>query len=435
MPHFTSELVRRHWGKLIILAVLVAAIATVPFLAPSHHADPVAAPASYYCPMHPTYTSAVPGDCPICGMALVLAAPQADRSHPPASPAADLADVHATPEQVALAGVRTAKAEDGVVVAQIRAVGNVVADETRIRQVTSKIAGWIEVLHVSTVGQLVRAGDPLFDLYSPELLASQEEYLRARQTAADFEHSALPEIRRGGQDLAVAARRRLELFDVPREFLDTLEQTGKVQRTVRFRAPFSGYVTEKAVFVGQRIDAGAPLMTVTDLSRVWVIAQLYENEAASAVVGRPAVLVPQYDRTRQLPGRIGLVYPTMDAESRTIRVRFDVANPAVALKPGMFVDVELLGTVARGVVVPDSAIIETGERQVMFVRATDGTFQPRDVVVGERASGRAVIRNGLRSGEDVAVSANFLLDSESRLKSALASQTPGVGAPAAAAGK
>jgi RND family efflux transporter MFP subunit len=480
-----NAVLKRHWGKIVLLIVLAAALAAVPFvMLPGHSAE---ATTIYHCPMHPTYTSDRPGDCPICGMRLVpvpgsggtatgtAASPPATGSGPgtaapahstasgdlyvcpmhpevqqhgpgrcpkcgmdlvkadpqPAAQAsaavAGMATVHATADQFALAGVRTTEALTGVISNTVRAVGNVVTDETRVRQVTTKIGGWIEKLHVNAVGQFVRAGDPLFDLYSPELLASQQEYLRARATAAEFEQSSMPEVRRGGQDLVSAGRRRLELFDVPQAFLDQLERTGAVQRTITFRAPFSGYVTEKTVLEGQRIDSGMPLMTLSDLSRVWVIAQVYENEAAAAAPGRAATLSPQYDNTVRLPGRVSLVYPTMDVESRTVRVRFEVANPKMALKPGMFVNVELETGQARGVIVPDSAVIDTGTRQVVFVKAAGGQFEPREVAAGARAAGRVLIKTGLKAGEVVAVAANFLLDSESRLRAAIGAAAPAAG--------
>ena len=181
----------------------------------------------------------------------------------------------------------------------MRAVGTVAIDETRVRQVTTKVGGFVEKLYVNATGQMVRAGQPLFELYSPELLASQEEFLRARESAATFQRSSLPEVQKGGADLAAAARRRLELFDVPPEFIERLEQTGKAERTVTFKAPFAGFVTGKNVVAGQRIEPGMDLLTVTDLSHVWVIAQVYEAEAALAQPGRQATVTLPYDAGRQ----------------------------------------------------------------------------------------------------------------------------------------
>jgi len=464
-----TQVLHRHWGKLLLLVLLAGGLAAVPFVLSSGHST--TATTTYHCPMHPTYTLDRPGDCPICGMRLVpvegkgagssptapAAAPSADHAHPPgdlhictmcpevkhngpgrcpkcgmdlvkadavpaglSTPVPGMAEVHATPDQLALAGVRTVTAARGEITGSVRAVGTVAADDTRVRQVTTKIGAWIEKLHVNAVGQFVRAGDPLYDLYSPELLASQEEYVRARRTVEEFERSPLAEVRRGGQELVTAARRRLELFDVPATFLEQLDGGGAPQRTITFRAPFGGYVTEKMVLEGQRIESGMPLMTLSDLSRVWVIAQVYENEAAAAVPGRRAVLSPQFDTTTRLQGRVALVYPTMDAESRTIRVRFEVPNPRLALRPGMFVNVELEHLRERGVVVPDTAVMDTGTRQLVFVKTAGGQFEPREVKAGARADGRVLVMSGLADGETVAIAANFLLDSESRLRAALA---------------
>ncbi len=290
-----------------------------------------------------------------------------------------------------------------------------------MRQVTTKVAGFVEKLHVNATGQMVRAGEPLFDLYSPELLASQEEYLRARQSAAEFQKSTMPEVRRGGADLAAAARKRLERFDVPAEFLRALDESGTEQRTIMFAAPFAGFVTGKSVVAGQRIEPGMDLLTVTDLSQVWVIAQVFEAEAQAAQPGRAARVTLPYAGDVTLSGRIAFVYPTLDTESRTLKVRLEFPNPRQALKPGMFVTVELGAESERGIVVPDSAVLDTGTRQVVFVEMSPGQFAARDVSVALRADGQAVVRSGLAAGDRVARSANFLLDSESRLRNAAVS--------------
>ncbi len=377
----------------------------------------------YTCPMHPEVRSHEPGSCPICGMDLVKVerpAPAATPKPPASSTPDGLAPVHVDDGAARRAGIRTVEAAPGRVASTVRAVGNVVPDEGRIRHITTKVAGWIEKLHANATGQMVRAGQPLFELYSPELLATQEEYVRALRTAEELSTSSLPEVRRGAADLASAARRRLELFDVPPDFIEQLQRTGRPARTIVFRAPFGGYVSEKTVVEGHKVEPGAELMTITDLSRVWVTAQVYEAEAQAARVGAPATVTLQYDPAASLRGRIALVYPTVDAESRTLQVRLEFANPRLVLKPGMFVNVTLERGRADGVVVPDSAVIDSGTRQVVFVEAAPGHFEPREVTVGLRADGQAVLAAGLAAGERVAVAANFLLDSESRLHGAAA---------------
>ncbi len=427
--------------KPIIVCLLLLGVALAGGCA--HSEEPAAGKKTLYtCPMHPEYVSDQPGDCPICGMRLVPKEQVGPKPPAPAAQAPRAADPHAGHSAAAppssetsgtrdasvprvldlganrasLAGIRTVVAERGRLAQPIRAVGTVAVDETRVRQVTTKVAGFVERLHVNATGQMVTAGEPLFELYSPELLASQEEYLRARRSAQEFEQSALPEVRRGGEELAAAARRRLELFDVPAEFIERLERGGRAQRTVTFKAPFAGFVTGKNVVAGQRIEPGMDLLTVTDLSRVWVIAQVYEAEAALARAGRSARVTLPFDPSVRLAGRIGFVYPTMDAESRTLRVRLEFANPRGQLKPGMYVNVELDADASNGIVVPDSAILESGTRQVVFVETAPGQFTARDVSVGPRGDGKALVREGLSEGERVAVSANFLLDSESKLR-------------------
>lgn len=430
--------------------------------------QPVAKAASYLCPMNcPNGHSNEPGRCPDCGMALVPASElhAADEAPPAADgaatrqqplyyrnpmdptitspvPAKDsmgmdyvpvysdatalpsevsgMATVALTSNGVQLAGVQTAPVQEMALSREIRTVGTVQPDETRVRHVHTKISGWVERLFVNFTGQDVAAGQPLLSIYSPELLASQEEFLQARDAAARFAKSELPEVRRGGEDLLAAARRRLELFDVPPSFVSELEQSGRPQRTVTLLAPVSGSVTAKQAFEGQRIEPGMELFTITDLSRVWVEADFYEFEARELDLGDVATVTLPYDPAAHLTGRISFVNPAVDPGSRTIRARIELANPGLRLKPGMFADVELTTEATLSLVVPDSAVLDTGERQIVFVALGGGRFAPREVVVAQRGNGQAAIASGLFEGEQVVIRANFLLDSESRLRAAIA---------------
>lgn len=384
------------------------------------------APARYICPMDPEVLSDKPGKCPICGMDLVLAktAAPAGGAAGPATMPAGMATVDVGAGALQLAGVQTAVATSGRLNQTVRAVGSVVVDETRVEHVHTKIAGWVEKLYTNFVGQQVRKGEPLLSIYSPELLASQEEFLRARATAAKFAASALPEVRAGGDDLVRAARQRLELFDVPASLIAELERTNATQRTVTLLAPVSGYVTAKQVFAGQQVEPGTELFTVTDLSTVWIEAEIYEYEARGVRIGQRAVLTLANDPGVRLDGVISYVYPTLDTASRTLKVRFDVPNRNLALKPGMFVNVELAIAAVDGVLIPDTAILDTGERAVVFVARADGAFEPRTVMIGLRHGGSAQISAGLQAGDRVAVQANFLLDSESRLRGAVIGRDP-----------
>jgi len=329
-----------------------------------------------------------------------------------------LAPVETGGAALRLAGVQTAVAERRTMTRSARAVGVVTVDERRVRQVHTKVSGWVEKLYVNTTGQAVRAGQPLLAIYSPELLASQEEYLRARTAAERFAGSQLPEVRRGGEDLLTAARRRLELFDVPQSVLARLDRTGKPQRTVTLVAPVSGYVSSKDVVEGMEIQPGTSLMTVSDLSRVWVEADLYEVESRNLRLGQKATVVLPYDSGERRTGTISWIDPFLNPESRTIKVRIELANPGLALKPGMYVDVVPELGASAGVVIPDSAVIDTGARQVVFVKTGEG-FTPREVRLGSRGDGFVLVLDGVQAGESVAVRANFLLDSESRLRDAV----------------
>ena len=425
----------------------------------------------YYCPMHPTYVSDQPGDCPICNMRLVpfeqgkaaaktLAAPAAAPTERrvlfyrnPMNPSATspvpmkdamgmdyvpvysdetggnsgvpgLAIVPVSDEGVRLGGVRTVAATIESVARTTRTVGLVTPDERSVRHVHTRIMGWVEKLYVNYTGQQVRAGQPVLAIYSPELLASQEELLRAKEAATRFASSSMPEVRRGGQELVTAARRRLELFGVPAGFIAQVERTGKAQRTVTLTAPSSGFVTTKDVFEGQEVQPGMELFTLTELSHVWVEAEFYEYEARLLRLGQPVEIHLPYDPGHVMRGDVSFIYPTLQPESRTLKVRIELANSDGHLKPGMYVDVTTDFSGSRGVTVPDDAVIDTGARQVVFVERQAGTFEPREVRLGVRGQGRALILSGVSEGERVATRANFLLDSESRLRAAVANLQP-----------
>ena len=445
----------------------------------------------YTCPMHPAVFSESPGRCPQCGMDLVpvrngqkpqqqIAAPSpaSQTQTGPASPKGQrrvlyyrspmdprvtspvpakdsmgmdfipvyadeaapqagvpgMAPVEITSEGLQLSGIQTAPAVSERMVRTIRTVGTIMADETRIQHIHTKIPGWVEALTVNFTGQVVRQGEPVLSLYSPELLASQEEFLRAREVAARFAGSDLPEVRRGGEDLVQAARRRLELFDVPESFIAELERTGKPRRAVTLNASMSGFVTSKSTFVGQEVEPGMELFTITDLSRIWIEADFYEYEAQSLRLGQVGRVTLAYEPQKTLTGRVTYLYPTINPDSRTLRARFEFPNPGFALKPGMYANVNLDVDSGPGIVIPDSAVIDTGERQVVFVALERNLFEPRLVVVGARSEGRAQVLSGVAAGERVVVRANFLLDSESRLRAAIAAiaaapKKPGGGQP------
>lgn len=474
---------------LALLLVGVVAFYNVPvfhmLLHPHAGSDNAAMTADKYtCGMHPFILSDKPGNCPICGMKLTkiesspapgaaTAASSALAANPSGgarkilfyrnpmnpditsqSPAKDsmgmdfvpvyedeakgggggnlpegYATVQVGMERVQLAGIQSATAVREAISHPVRAVGIVVPDETRVRRVQAKIEGWIEKLHTNFTGQMVTKGQPLLDIYSPDLVATQREYLLARAGVDRMKESPYQDARGMSSGLALAARTRLNLFDVPESFIEELERTGKVQRTVTLNAPVSGYVTGKEIFEGTRVMPGMDLLTVTDLSRVWIEADLYEYEAQSVRVGQTAALETVADPGGKMKGRVAFIYPTFSPETRTLKVRFEFPNPGLRLKPQMYANVSLDLHSVTGVVIPDSALIETGVRQIAFVDSGTGSFEPREVKVGVRGNGKAQILSGVKAGEKVAVGANFLLDSESKLRAALTKMTGGASAP------
>jgi len=318
-----------------------------------------------------------------------------------------------------LAGIQTVPAARQPLARTILAVGSILPDETRIRHIHTKISGWIEKLYADFTGQWVKKGDPVLAIYSPELLSGQEEFLNAKAAYGKFSASSVPDVREGAGMLVDAARRRLQLFDVPQDFIDELEKSGTVRRAVTLAAPSGGYITAKDVFEGQRVGPETDLYTLTDLSIVWIEADIYENEAAGVKAGDRAVVTLPYDPGVRLEGRISYINPTLNPDTRTLRVRLAFPNPRLTLKPAMYANVEIASAPVDAIVVPDGAVLDSGTRKLVFVETAPGSFSPREVVVGLRSGGMTQVLDGLAAGERVAVKANFLLDSESRLRAAL----------------
>ncbi len=275
-----------------------------------------------------------------------------------------------------------------------------------------RVEGWVERLHVTATGQQVRAGDPVMTLYSPEIVATVGELRRSAATVGG----------NGGADaeLAEAARRRLVRFGLPSETVAALEAGREDPARVVFRAPVGGWVVAKEVLEGQKVEPGMELLTLADLSRVWVEADLYQQEAGAVAVGQQAAIsVP--GQPEPLIARVILVSPSVDPETRTVRMRFALDNPGAHLRPGMFAEVQVQLASTEGVLVPDSAIMSTGSREVVFVQAGEGRFEPRVVTTGPRSGGEVLVRQGVSPGERVVVGANFLIDAESRLRAVVPS--------------
>jgi Cu(I)/Ag(I) efflux system membrane fusion protein len=407
------------------LSIAYAAGALRPSGAGARHAH------LYHCPMHPAIVSDHPGECPICGMTLVLdaegaASPARGKSAPVAGGAVPaLSDIDLPPERVQLIGMRTAKVERAPLGEALRAVGVVAPSERGLAQISVRFSGWVQDLKVPETGRRVARGEVLATLYSPEVLSAEQEFLTARGWSdrqgpgdgAGGPHAAAE----GG--LAVAARRRLELLGIAAPEIDALAARGKVGDVVPIRSPNAGYVTARNVVAGAAVSPGAPLFEIADLSRVWLLAEVFEQDAARLRVGQKATLELAAYPGERFAGRVQLVYPSVNPQTRTLRVRLEFPNRSgpggVKLRPGMYGDVALELPQAEGLVVPAEALVDTGERQYVFVAHGGGHFEPRLVRVGARAGDRAQITSGLSEGETVVTTGNFLLDSESRLRAGI----------------
>jgi RND family efflux transporter MFP subunit len=318
-----------------------------------------------------------------------------------------------------LIGVRTAPVERAAAAKTIRTVGTVRYDETRLADVNLKLEGWIRDLYVDYTGQRVREGDPLFTLYSPELLTTQQEYLLALNTRDLMRGSQIADAREYADRLVASARRRIELWDLPAEHVRALDETGQPQTAVTFRSPVSGYVIEKQALQGMHVMPGQTLYTIADLSVVWLEADVYEQEGPLVKEGQRATVTLDAYPGDRFTGRIIYIYPFVEENTRTVKVRFALANGSGRLKPGMYANVELEVPLGMSTTIPANALLDSGSRQLVFVAEGDGYFEPRDVTVGQRLGARVQILEGLQAGEQVATGATFFLDSESQLRASV----------------
>ncbi|MCS6913769.1 MAG: efflux RND transporter periplasmic adaptor subunit [Myxococcales bacterium] len=370
----------------------------------------------WHCPMHPSYVSERPGSCPICGMDLVRL--QRPPEEAPATGSAGLAPVTIGPERRQLIALRTVRVRRGPLSGTIRTIGRVAYDETRVHHIHARFEAYIERLYADFTGKYVRKGEPLVSLYSPELLAAEQEYLLALRAQREGNASG------GGLDLVQAARQKLLLWNISPADIAVLEQSGQPSPTRKLYAPTSGYIVQKTAVHGMRVRPEDSLFDIVDLSRMWVLADLYEYELPRLRLGQKGRMTLSYWPGRTWEGKVTYIYPSVDAKTRTIKVRLEVDNPHHELKAEMFADVVLFVEPRQVLVVPEDAVIDTGKRHVVFRALGGGRLLPREVTTGDRADGLVEIRAGLEEGDEVASGANFLLDSESRLQAVLSAMEP-----------
>jgi Cu(I)/Ag(I) efflux system membrane fusion protein len=416
----------------------------------------------YQCPMHPSVTSDHPGECPICGMKLVEV--QAPPPQPPSAKPSErkiafyrspmdprqtspvprkdemgmdylpvyqdeaqdgsapqvqgLAAVAIDPARQQLIGLRTAAVGRGPLRATSRTVARIEVDPRRVRKTNVKVDGFVERIYVNFAGQSVRKGQPLFSIYSPSLLAAQNEYLLALQTSADLAKGG--SFSANGDSLVASARRRLELWDVPASEIDRLTRTREPSKALTLVSPIAGVVTAKTVVEGARVSPGEAPYEITDLAQVWVMADAYEGDLARVHVGMRATLtLPAYPN-RSFSGRVAFIDPFLDPKTRTAKVHLHFANRTRELMPEMYGEVAFEGAPREGLHIPADAVIRSGNRDVVFLARGDGRFEPRVVQLGIRSGADIEVTAGLEQGQQVVTRANFLVDSESQLRASLA---------------
>jgi Cu(I)/Ag(I) efflux system membrane fusion protein len=333
--------------------------------------------------------------------------------------------VQLSADRVQLIGMRTALATREPLAPTLRTIGFVTANEGGVVSVNTRFSGWIEALSVAETGRLVEKGQILATIYSPEMVTAQQVFLNAIKFAEKRPvatgGATVPQI---ATDLERDARLRLELAGVAREDVELIAASGQTRQTVNLRSPVRGYVARKSAVKGLYVQPGTELFQIADLSTVWVIADVYESEMARVKVGQKAVLTVDAHPGEPFHGRVQFIYPAVNPGSRTLQARLEFRNASLRLRPGMYGDVALELGVEEAVVVPRDALVDTGDLQYVFVARGGGRFEPRRVRVGRESDGRVAILEGLREGERVVTAANFLLDSESRLRAALEGTAP-----------
>lgn len=401
----------------------------------------------YYCPMHKTYHSDKPGNCPICSMKLVKlesssapeatgagmksSAPNTPMNMQPGGPAptppSGDGSIFVPPQKQQLIGMRSVPAEVGTLTKDIRIVGKVSYDETHLTHIHSKVSGYIEEVFADSVGKPVRAGEPLFTIYSPDLVATEQDYLLALRSRELLKASTVASAAQGSENLIAAARERLRLWDVTDDEVRSLEADGKVKRAMAVYSPVSGVVMERAAYHhGTFVDPTKDLFTIVDLSHVWVLGEVYETDLPFVRTGQAAEIeLPYSGGGRRLRGRVNFIYPFLDPKTRTVQVRMDFPNADLSLKPEMFTNITMSVSIGRQVLIPQDALMDTGSEQYVFIDKGDGYVQPRRVKTSAEAGEKVGIQEGLKPDERVVTGANFIVDSESRLNGAFA----GMGGP------
>jgi RND family efflux transporter MFP subunit len=335
-----------------------------------------------------------------------------------------LAPLQLSPERLQSIGVKFGVVHRKSIADQIRTTGNVAVDETQLSYVQTRFSGYIEKVFADANYQYVRKGQPLFTIYSPELVAAEREYLIAKQNARALSQSSVPGVAKGSDSLVSASADRLKQWNLPPREISRLESSGEIQQSIEIDSPVSGFIIERNALPNLAVQPDTRLYTIANLSTVWVFAQVFQNDLGRVRVGQTSALTVDSYPGRTFHGRVDFVYPDVDMTTRTARVRLVFPNPNLTLTPGMFVNVTLDAPLGEQLAIPTSGVLQTGTRQIVFVDRGDGYLEPQEVQLGEQAGDDYVVLKGLHAGERIVTSANFLIDSESQLQAALGAFAP-----------
>jgi len=364
---------------------------------------------------------------PASNMALQTSTTTAEASQaatPPVSVEAPLVPVQISAQRLQSIGVKIGTVERKLIEDEIRTTGNVALDETKLAYVQIRYSGYIEKVFADATYQYIRKGQPLFTIYSPDVVATEREYVVAKNNQQQMAQSTVPGVASGAASLLDAATERLKQWGVSQQEIARLESTGQVLQELEFDSPVAGYITERNALPSVSVQPEMRLFTVADLSSVWVQAQIFQNDLGRIKVGDPATLSVSTFPGRTFRGRVDFIYPQLDTETRTAKVRIVSSNFDLKLKPGMFVNVALKVPMGRQLVIPASGVLQSGSRQIAFVERSDGYLEPREVELGTRVGEDFIVTKGLKAGEQIVTSANFLIDSESQLQASLGSFAP-----------
>ncbi|HJT70602.1 MAG TPA: efflux RND transporter periplasmic adaptor subunit [Terriglobales bacterium] len=335
-----------------------------------------------------------------------------------------LAPIQLTPQRMQSIGVVLGKVESKSVNSELRFYGNVQVDERRQAYVQTRFAGWIRKVYADATGNFIGKGQPLFTIYSPELVTTEQEYLLAKKNQQTLQGSSVSGVSGGADSLLAAARQRLDQWEVPKSEVEKLDSTGKVINELTFNSPVSGYITQKNVLPNMYVQPETMLYTIADLSNVWVLAQVFQSDAGKIKPGDPAEVTLDAYPGRVFNGRVDYILPQFDMNTRTLPVRLVFPNSGLKLRPGMYVNVRVKLPMGRQLVVPATAAFHSGTRNLIFAYAGEGSIEPREVELGPQVGDQFVVTKGLKAGEDIVTSANFLIDSEAQLQAAAGAFVP-----------